>query len=164
MGSYSKQMVEKPAELVKNIDSITYTSEEGTRSPNTETNPHKQNPKKRGNEHLSTSDFDQLAFHMEKCLKNQITNSFNELKKNHQSSIQTGLLNSGQQIASLQREKEELEGKIRELEEQRTENQTKFEALERKIAELENDKTKKTCVACSNVIDSLAYCNSECLK
>lgn len=120
--------------------------------------------KKRGNDDLGASDFDQLCFHIEKRMKNSVTNSFNELKKIHQSSQQFELLESKQQIASLQREKEALEGRIGELELQRTEDQTKFKALEDKIAELEKEKTKKTCIACSKVIDSLAYCNSECLK
>lgn len=156
--------------------------EDESYSPRSEDNQHQQNVRKRGNDHLSSSDFDQLCYHFEKCAKNNITKTFKSLIELHHNSQQGELLKTNElveKIASLQQERSEvektldgekkaLEEKIAKLEQQRIEEQTKFSeeklTLEKKIAELEGDKTKKTCISCDKVIDSLAYCNSDCLK
>lgn len=114
--------------------------------------PSNSNAQKRG-----SNSFDELCFTLEKRLKTDITTSLHLVKELNLKNEQECLL----KIDEVQRKS--LEEKKRFDLEKKTMEKT-IEDLKRKIDEMEKKAINKTCVACAKVIDSLQFCNSECLK
>lgn len=136
-------------------------------SPISNPNPihtHGENSTKRGNANLELSDFGKLSHHLEKRVKNNVSNSFKELLQQHKCIQQGELIKSNDlkgKLTALQQEHDEQKKTFREEKEKM---EQKIIELEGKIAELQKEKNTKTCITCAKVIDSLIYCNSDCLK
>lgn len=165
---HRKQMIPNPdkdGNLVTNVDLGNGSTEESV--ANTQKMNLKANldltsgPSKKSKlNHKEVNDFNTLCQHLETQMKNNITNSFKALKQVGVAS-RVAITNLQSALNEATNEKEKLQEKLDLL--QNVFNKEKKE-LENKIRKLEEEKTQKTCVACAKVIDKLSYCNSDCLR